>query len=129
MSKAKQREHVPSEEHDYPFMVERADGELRTMILYTPSSGTFYEPLPKGHELVDPDTALTLRCPRDNDTFDYTGGKVHHTFQDMLGNNVREFLPVEEWCEFRETLVNADESDYERARETLVELFEEAREN
>lgn len=105
-------------ENGYPCMTEVVDGELVTLVLFIPSTGKFYEALPKGHEDVDPDTALTLKDPRSGDTFDYGYG-LEREFQMVYGNHCVGKVEVERWLDFREAYIDAEETDIERANNFL----------
>lgn len=112
------------DESGFPFMTEMMDGDLITMVLFIPSTGKFYEPLPEGHEDVDPDTALTLKDPRSGETFDYGYGLERH-FQMAYGNHCVGKVDVGKWESLREDYVEADETDIERANAFLDEhVFE-----
>lgn len=105
-------------------MTEVIDGELKTMVLFIPSSKKFYEPLPEGHEQVDPDTALTMIDPRSGDTFDYESGLSRY-LQMSVGNHCVGKITVDKWIDFREDYVEADETDVQRANDFLDrEVFE-----
>jgi hypothetical protein len=107
-----------------PYMTEVIEGELVTLVLFIPSEGKFYEPLPEGHPDVDPDTALTLKDPRSGDTFDYEHGLSRH-LQMVVGNHCVGKVSVDRWEDFRQAYVEADQTDVDRANEFLDEhVFE-----
>lgn len=106
-----------------PYKTEVDEGEEITLVLFIPSAQQFYEPLPDGHPDVDEETALTMRDPRTGDLFEYQAG-LERYLQMSVGNHIVGLMPVERWADFRETYVEADQVDVNRAREQLAPIFE-----
>ncbi|WP_135666839.1 hypothetical protein [Halorhabdus rudnickae] len=103
----------------FPFYTEVVDGELKTLVLFIPSTKKFYEMLPEGHEDIDPDASRTLKDPRSGDIFTYSTSFVERQMQKVHGNHCVGTVDAERWADFREDYLEADETDIDEANEFL----------
>lgn len=88
-------------------------------IMFVPSDAQFLE-------FQDPDSHdefCQLRDPRSGETKNYTS-RLELMMADAMGC-IRASIPVEQWMEFREMYVEADEHDFEEWEEQWQKMMEE----
>lgn len=104
---------MPPEGSDgYPFHTAVLDGREVAGILFNPRDGEFYEfQDPETHDdyerYEDPRTGKVL-------TFD---GNLQRLMAQVRSGHVRAPVEAEEWAEFREGYIGAEQADYEAWRE------------